>query len=38
MTIPEQTKKLFHGFDKDSHPMAMLTTAMASLSSIYQMK
>jgi len=35
MTIPEQTKKLFHGLDKDSHPMAMLTTAMASLSSIY---
>ena len=35
MTMPEQTKKLFHGLDKDSHPMAMLTTAMASLSSIY---
>ena len=35
MVIPQQTKKLFEGLDKDSHPMAMLTTAMASLSSIY---
>ena len=35
MVIPQQTKKLFQGLDKDSHPMAMLTTAMASLSSIY---
>ena len=35
MVIPEQTKKLFQGLDKDSHPMAMLTTAMASLSGIY---
>ena len=35
MVMPQQTKKLFQGLDKDSHPMAMLTTAMASLSSIY---
>jgi len=35
MVIPEQTTKLFQGLDKDSHPMAMLTTAMASLSSIF---
>ena len=35
MVIPQQTKKLFQGLDKDSHPMSMLTTAMASLSSIY---
>ena len=35
MVTPQQTKKLFEGLDKDSHPMAMLTTAMASLSSIY---
>ena len=35
MVMPEQTTKLFQGLDKDSHPMAMLTTAMASLSSIF---
>ena len=35
MIMPEQTKKLFQGLDSDSHPMAMLTTAMASLSSVY---
>ena len=35
MVMPEQTKKLFQGLDNNSHPMAMLTTAMASLSSIY---
>jgi len=35
MVLPEQTKKLFSGLETTSHPMAMLTTAMASLSSLY---
>ena len=35
MVMPDQTKNLFQGLDKDSHPMAMLTTTMASLSTIY---
>ncbi len=35
MALPEQTNMLFQGFDDNAHPMAMLTTAMASLSSLY---
>ena len=35
MVLPEQTKMLFKGFDDNAHPMAMLTTAIASLSSLY---
>ena len=35
MTLPEQTKTLFQGFDESAHPMAMLTTSIASLSSLY---
>ena len=35
MVLPKQTKMLFQGFDDNAHPMAMLTTAIASLSSLY---
>ena len=35
MILPEQTKTLFQGFDESAHPMAMLTTSIASLSSLY---
>ena len=35
MVLPNQTEALFQGFDDNAHPMAMLTTAIASLSSLY---
>ena len=31
MVMPEQTKKLFQGLDKDSHPMAMFNTAVLAM-------
>ena len=35
MTLPENMDVIFSGFNKDAHPMAMLTTSVAALSGSY---